>query len=109
MLGRLLNYLLTPVLVRVFTEAEFGINTELYAYVSFFIIMFTYGMETAYFRFANSSHDKKTIFNTSMLSLIGTSILLSGLLIFFSQPLADSIHYHDHPEYITWFALILGI
>jgi O-antigen/teichoic acid export membrane protein len=108
-IGRLLNYLLTPLLVRVFSPGEYGINTEFYAYVSFFIILFTYGMETAYFRFVTSGKDPQKVFNTSLISIISTSVIISGSLIFFSDSIADKIQYHDHPEYISWFALILGM
>lgn len=108
-IGRLLNYLLTPLLVRVFSPGEFGVNTEFYAYVSFFIILFTYGMETAYFKFVSSGKDQQKVFNTSLISIISTSILFSALIIFFSNSIADKIQYHDHPEYISWFALILGL
>ena len=108
-IGRLLNYILTPLLVRVFNPGEFGVNTEFYAYVSFFIILFTYGMETTYFRFFTTVQDTKKVFNTSLLSLILSSVLLSGLFIFFSPFISESIHYKNHPEYISWFAIILGL
>ena len=52
---RLLNYLLlTPFYTRIFVQGEYGIVTELYAYVAFLMVLLTYGMETAYFRYAES-------------------------------------------------------
>ena len=51
-LGRMLNYLLVPVYTSYFAPEEYGIVTELYAYTAFLIIVYTYGMETAFFRFS---------------------------------------------------------
>ena len=51
--GRVLNYLLVPVYTAYFAAADFGIVTGLYAYVSFLNVLFTYGLETTFFRFAN--------------------------------------------------------
>lgn len=113
-LGRLLNYLLVPIYTRVFLPAEYGVVTELYAYASFFMIVFTYGMETAYFRFASQQQDKKNIFSTTILSLLGSSAILVLLIYFFSGSLAEmmtrvtSQSSSDYQRYIIWFALILA-
>ena len=53
MFGRFLNWLLTFVYVRVLITEEFGQMTNLYAWTAILMIILTYGMETAFFRFAN--------------------------------------------------------
>lgn len=108
-LGRLLNYLLVPLYTRIFIPQEYGVVTEMYAYISFLIVIFTYGMETAYFRFAEKEQDKENVYNTSLLSLLFSSTLLSGGIIYFSQSIADFLQYTNHKEYVIWFALILGL
>ena len=114
-LGRLLNYLLVPLYTRVFLPAQYGIVTEMYAYASFFMIVFTYGMETAYFRFASQQHDRKKVFSTTMLSLLGSSAILVLLIYLFSGTLAElmtrvtSQNSSDYQRYITWFILILAL
>ncbi len=107
--GRLLNYFLVPLYTRIFLPAEFGVVTEMYAYVTFLIIVFTYGMETAYFRFSQSESDPEKVYSTSLLSLVGTSSVLLFILIAFSGPISALMGYQNHPEYITWFALILAL
>ena len=52
-MGRLLNYLLVPLYTRVFIPEEYGVITEMYAYLAFFLVLLTYGMETTFFRFSN--------------------------------------------------------
>ena len=51
--GRILNYLLVPLYTRLFTPSEYGVVTELYAYVAFLVVFLTYGMETAFLGFQN--------------------------------------------------------
>ena len=57
--GRLLNYLLVPIYTRYFLPAEYGVVTELYAYVAFLVVLLTYGMETAFFRFSKKEETTK--------------------------------------------------
>lgn len=106
--GRMLNYLLVPFYTRIFSPAEYGIVSELYAYSSFLLIIFTYGMETAFFHFMNKEENKDNVYSTSLSSVLYTSLFLSGIMIVFSSPLASLIKYPKHPEYITWLALILA-
>ena len=108
-IGRLLNSLLVPIYVRNFLPAEYGTVNEMYAYVSFLIIVLTYGMETALFNFSRLHENKQKVYSTILTSVIITSGIFIGGLILFSQPIANLIRYPDHPEYITWFALILGL
>jgi O-antigen/teichoic acid export membrane protein len=105
--GRLLNYLLVPLYTRVFVPEEYGVVTELYAYTAFLIVIFTYGFETAYFRFSRH-HDETSVYKTGLVSILISSALLITGLIAFSSPLSALLQYPDHPEYITWFAIILG-
>ena len=107
--GRLLNYLLVPLYTRYFIPAEYGVVTELYAYVAFLVIILTYGLETAFFRFSQKQYDKKLVYSTSLISLIVSSILFVVLMISSQQSIANWLEYPQNPEYIMWFALIIGL
>ena len=69
-------------------------------------------METAYFRFASASKDQpenqSKVFDTGMLALVGSSLLLSGLLFTVATPLAQALGYADRVFYVRWFALIMA-
>lgn len=107
--GRLLNWLLVPIHTRIFMPNEYGIVTDLYAYVGFLLIFYTYGMETAFFRFAKEKKDTEKVYGTAQWSLLLSSLLLSGLLLFFAQPIANCLHYPpSYAGYVRWFALILA-
>ena len=53
--GRFLNYLLTPLYTYQFIAKEYGVVTEMYAYVAFLVVLLTFGMETSFFRFVSKS------------------------------------------------------
>ncbi len=106
--GRLLNYLLVPLYTRVFVPEEYGVVTEIYAYVAFLFVVLTYGMETSFFRFSTTGQDKKKVYGTSLFSLSITSSLFVLIVFLFSQGIASSMGYPGNPEYIRWFALILA-
>ena len=109
-IGRFLNYLLTPFYVHIYSNEQYGIITEMYAYVAFLVVFLTYGMETALFRFSTNSPKKKnTIYANTLFSLTTTSSIFILLATFFSQDIANLLKYPEHAEYIIWFSLIVGI
>ncbi len=107
-LGRTLNYLLVPLYTSVFAPGEYGVVTELYAYVAFLNILYIYGLETAYFRFTSKASDQNA-YNVAFTSILITSVLFSGLLYLFSNEIAGLLNYPEHGNFIKWMALILAI
>ena len=107
-IGRFLNYLLVPLYTYNFSTAEYGTVNELYAYVSFLLIILTYGMETALFNFSSRSDNKQKVYSTILTSVSISSVVFIALLWAFAGPISELIRYPHHPEYVTWFALILG-
>ncbi|TNF31814.1 MAG: polysaccharide biosynthesis protein [Bacteroidetes bacterium] len=108
--ARFLNYLLVPLHTDVFVPQQYGVITEMYAYVAFLIIILTYGMETAFFRFSSKEgHQPATVFSTILSSLMGSTTLFILMAIIFAQPIADWLLYPDNKEYVVWFAIIVGL
>lgn len=109
-LGRLLNYLLVPYYTYVFATGQYGVVTEFYAYAAFFNVLYTYGLETAYFRFATlNKEDEPGIFNLTTSAILFTSILFSGVLILSATPIVEYLQHPGKENYIIWFAFILAI
>lgn len=108
--GRLLNYLLVPFHTYIFLDPKnYGVVGEMYAWVALLLVILTYGMETAYFRFSNSEQNRKKVFSTTLWMLLSTSTLFVVLGLCFSQPIADLLKYPSHPEYIRWFVIIVAM
>ena len=107
-IGRLLNYLLVPLYTRYFLPAEYGVVTELYAYVAFLVVMLTYGMETAFFRFSKKDGSAK-VYSTTLISLLITSSVFIGLIFLNSSDISEWLGYANYPDYIQYFAFIIGM
>lgn len=88
--GRFLNFLLVPFYTNVLKPDQYGIVTTLYAYLAFLNVLYSYGMESAYLRYASSLEigDKKENFSTPFISILITSLIFSSLIHFFSNELA---------------------
>lgn len=106
--ARFLNYLLTPYLTFALTGAAYGEMSLVYAAIPFINIIFTYGLETAYFRYSKNKEQEAEVYNTAMVSLIVSTVALTGVLLLFNQELATLIGIKDHPEYFTWAAFIIA-
>ena len=111
-IGRLLNYLLVPLHTSEtygFNEANYGVISEFYAYVAFFIVLLTFGMETTFFRFVNKHEDKEKVFNHAASFVI----LLSGIffitVLVFSGNIASWMGYPEMQNFVTWFGAILAV
>lgn len=109
--GRVLTYFLVPVYTARFAAAQYGIVTGLYAYVSFLNVIFTYGMETTYFRFANRpGTDRRLLYDRVLSLLLVSSLLLTALLLWQAPLLLKLLELPpSSAQYAFWIALILGM
>lgn len=106
--ARFIGYLLVPIETAKFNAAggQYGIITNIYAYIALLIIILTYGMETTFFRFMNRpGEDPRKVYPTTLHTVGFTSLLFVVLLALFIHPVASAIGYPDHPEYL----MIMGV
>jgi O-antigen/teichoic acid export membrane protein len=107
-IGRFLNFLLVPFYVNVLHSAsEYGISTSLYTYLSFFMIIYTLGLEAAYFRYAargekeqRSDREERDLFSAPFLAILIFGGLLSAVVILAAPLLAGPV-FHDPRADIT--------
>ena len=108
--GRLLNYLLVPLYTYKFANAaDYGVVSELYAWVAFLVVLLTFGMETAYFRFRKEVEDEKEVFKSGFFTLFIVNIAFLLFIFIFNQPIANAMLFSEHPEYIVLLSLIVVI
>ncbi len=107
---RFLNYaLLTPFYTYIFAREQYGIVTELYAWMVLALVILTYGMETTYFRFAGKKAPAEAVYSTALVSIFTTSALFILAVSLFINPVSAFLGYSLHPEYISMFAWIVAI
>jgi O-antigen/teichoic acid export membrane protein len=108
-IGRLLNYLLVPLYTRYFLPEEYAVVVEMYAYVAFLVVILTYGLETAFFRFSKTFKNVKTVYSTALISLIISSCVFVLLMFISSSLIAELLGYGILTKYIKWFSIIVAI
>ncbi len=92
-IGRFLNFLLVPFYTNVLSTSDYGVVATIYSYIAFMNIIYMYGMESAFFKYASTKEigDDKEIFSTPFMSVLITSLIFSGLIFFNSVRLAPII------------------
>ncbi|MBE8713112.1 polysaccharide biosynthesis C-terminal domain-containing protein [Sphingobacterium hungaricum] len=114
-ISRVLNFLLTPFIVRQFPNPSiFGTFTLMYAWSSFVNALLAFGMETTYFRFIHKvePQDKQKVFNNSFIVILFTSIIFLITVLTFTDSIAswlsDGMDVHEYAMYVKYFAFILA-
>jgi O-antigen/teichoic acid export membrane protein len=109
MLGRFLNYLLVALHTKLFEPEQIAVQGQLYAYAGLAIVLYTFGMETAFFRFARQESDRKQYYNLILSAVIIVSVFFSGLIFVFAESTAAFIKYPESVSIIRMFAVIMAI
>lgn len=107
--ARLINYLLTPFLTyaAVIQPADYGRMSLIYAAFPILNVLFTYGLETTYFRFSDKDHDAGTVYDTAFLSMLVSTLFLGGILWFNQSWLNSVTGFSTVPQLIQLSILIL--
>jgi O-antigen/teichoic acid export membrane protein len=99
--ARFINYLLTPFLTyNLALKSDYGKMSLIYAAIPVLNVIFTYGFETGYFRFAARKEYKDSLYSTSAISLILSTILLTTLLWFGRDSFASIVGLSDVPTIV---------
>jgi len=107
---RFLNFLLVRLHTDVFAPEAYGTITKLFAYVAVINIIFMFGMETAYFRYATKlGAEEKRVFNLTQTIVISISVLLSVIFILQANPIAQALAIPGHADLVIWLVVIMLI
>lgn len=102
---RMFSFLLVPLYTGLLPKAAYGKLSIIFAGMIFFNVILAYGMETAFFRFYNKESDKKSVVETTSVSLFWSSILFLFIALLFRNKLAVWSGIDD--QYITYTIWIL--
>lgn len=86
---------------------EYGAVSVIFAYLTFFNVVLSYGMETSFFRFYNTELDKKKVVSTTTISLLVSTLLFLFLGLFFKGNIA--LLSDIKVDYIFYTVLILAL
>ena len=105
-IGRLAAWALTPIYTSRLGLAEYGVFSDLYSFVTFFLVLLTFGMETSFFRF--SADDRKDFRPYAQAVIFVTGLALGFLFLFGlgHQGFANVLGYGDRPGIVL---MVVGI
>jgi O-antigen/teichoic acid export membrane protein len=107
---RFINFFLILPQTSAFNPEEYSVIVDLYAWVAFLNVLYSFGMETAYFRFATKEGaNPKVIFNTAQTAVTLVTLVLSTFFIIFSQPISSGLYIPGHADYIIWLTCVISI
>jgi len=108
---RLINFLLTPLFVKQFSTAVYGIFTLLYSWAAMIQAILAFGMETTFFRFLQKHEDKARVLNNSFFVVLVISTLFMGAIFSGAKGIATWLnngqHDSDYVTYVQLFTLFL--
>ncbi|MGE5457142.1 MAG: lipopolysaccharide biosynthesis protein, partial [Methanococcaceae archaeon] len=83
--SRFLSFLLVPFYTNVFATGEYGIQSIVFNYIAFLNIIYIYGMDSSYLKFASLREEgkEKDVFSTPYLSVLFSSVVISAVILFF--------------------------
>ncbi len=112
-LGRMVHYiLLTPYFTRIFDGADtdqYGIHTIMYGFSAILLVIFTFRLETAFFRFGSQTKYKGKAFGTAALPLVLFTAIMVLVVFLLATPIAGFLTQTADARYVQYFALIIGL
>jgi len=106
MVGRFLNFILVPLYTNIFLPADYGIIQLIYAYMAILNIVFIYGLDSAYLKFASFKDigDEKDNFSTPYISVFVTSLLFVLLIVVNISAIGTSLRIPSEYNYLIYLA-----
>ena len=98
-LPRLINFLLVRLHTDNLPNEGFSENTEFYVVAAFFNVLFTYGLETSFFRFFSQHKDKNKVLSTALISILVSTSCFGVLLLGLSTTISDLLRIN--PDFYT--------
>lgn len=110
-IARLLNFLLTPFYTHYLIKDDYGVLAAVFAYIAFFNVVYQYGMDQAYMRFAveDDGRSREEKFSCAAWSLLASSVLFSIGMFFWAGPLCSLGAVPGHEDLARYAAGILAL
>ncbi len=111
-IGRAVNFLLVPILTSpgILSVEEYGEVGLVYAKIAFLLVIYTFGMETAYFRFSSKNQsDENGAFNISLTIVLVISTFTTALLFLFDTVIIEWLGLPGKEIFVQLAAIIIAM
>ena len=105
-LPRVINFLLVRVHTDALPTSNYAENTNFYIWIALLIILLTFGLETAFFRFYNSEKKKDSLVSTAQISVMISASIFVLLAYSFSDFFTHIFDFSNNPLQLK---LLIGI
>jgi len=104
--GRFLSFLLVPFYTNIFHPAQYGIIANIYIFIGIFNIVYIYGMDAAYLKYASlpSRTDEKDNFSTPYLTVFLSGVFLSIVMILIREPVFSLLEVPLNYYYLMYYS-----
>ncbi|MFM2376570.1 MAG: hypothetical protein RLZZ165_1667 [Bacteroidota bacterium] len=114
-IGRIAVWGLTPLFTAKMERGEYGVFNDLYSFVTYFLVILTFGMETAFFRFSDGDKANQKPYAQALIFVTGLGVLflLAGSLG--TTSFGRLLGYADRPNlvlmvlWITFFDVVTSL
>ena len=110
--GRFLNYLLVPLYTASLPAqgGGYGVITNVYALIALLLVLLTFGMETAFFRFANKEEERpRAVYSTVCIAVGAVGLAFVTAVLGFLPGIAAVMGYGEHPSYLGVMAVVVAL
>ena len=87
-IARLLNFCLVPFYTYYLATSQYGVVATLFALIALLNVIFLFGMDQSYLRFASEAEQKREVFQHCFYGLLCYGAVLGLLMYIFAKPLA---------------------
>lgn len=104
---RVFSFVLVPLYTHVLPKEEYGEMSLVFSWMVLFNVVLAYGMETSFFRFFNIETKPKTVFNTAILSIGGTTLIFLGVALLIKNSVANFFQIKiDYIVFTIWILVL---
>jgi O-antigen/teichoic acid export membrane protein len=108
--GRFINYLLVPLHTWIFgNPSDLSPTVDLLAWVAIMNIVYTFGLETGFFRYASKTGKIQKFYNQTLTTVIILSFVISFSIVVGAPLIAQLLNYPDKAHIVAWLAAIMFI
>jgi O-antigen/teichoic acid export membrane protein len=108
-LARFINFVFVPIYTRVLSTSQYGLATEVLAYIAILQVILTLGLETGCFRYANKHDKPDEVFSNALVTVGSLSLIVLAGLTIGSGSISKLMGYNGFENIIIYVGAILAI
>ncbi len=109
LLKKAIGFFLIPIYTKALPPSDYGILSLCYLFIAFFVLIFSLGLNDAFFKFFTKDKKEKESVSTLTIFRFIYSTPFLVLLIFFAKPISFLLLRKEYPVYIIFSLLIVYI